>query len=164
MQPSPSRQRRLGSRSTDSGRQEDGGEHLLAKMKEKNRSAQRRYRERIKARPTDLDSTGPCSVGTAASLNGLFPGGSNVLSTLHDSRRLMRHVSCAVTAGGKRRASSGADAGRCYAEGPEGVVYCTRGVRSVSTACRIPADSSYLTQVEHWLMHGFGNVGCTVGT
>ena len=48
VQPSPSRQRRPASRSLDNGGHEDGGEQLLAKMKEKNRSAQRRYRERIK--------------------------------------------------------------------------------------------------------------------
>ena len=49
-QPSPSRQRRPAGRSLDDGGHEDGGEQLLAKMKEKNRSAQRRYRERIKVR------------------------------------------------------------------------------------------------------------------
>ena len=77
-QPSSARQRRLGSRSTDSGRQEDGGEHLLAKMKEKNRSAQRRYRERIKARCTPhvpQHSTVACDVGVAASRDALCPNG-----------------------------------------------------------------------------------------
>ena len=57
VQPSPSRQRRPASRSLDNGGHEDGGEQLLAKMKEKNRSAQRRYRERIKVSQPDIAKT-----------------------------------------------------------------------------------------------------------
>ena len=39
---------------------------------------------------------------------------------MHVSQMLKQHGSCAVSAGGKRRASPGADPGRCHAEGSKG--------------------------------------------
>ncbi len=91
-QPSPSRQRRLGSRSTDSGRQEDGGEHLLAKMKEKNRSAQRRYRERIKARCPPRRCTVAFGARTAASPGCAVSWSALCCHSSGVSQTLKRHV------------------------------------------------------------------------
>ena len=130
MQPSPTRQRRPAGRSLDNGGHEDGGEQLLAKMKEKNRSAQRRYRERIKVslqsatEPLRIPGIELLAVCTAVAhvVSEHLPGHQAAPCS---PARTYVHC-CAVTVGGKRRTGPRADSGRGHAEGSEGNVPLNR--------------------------------------